>query len=701
MRNLLLTAALATCSLVAGAQTFSAGTSLSGASELKARNTQNPFTIRNAQSPTVKTVAKAAKPKSINPLDYGTKVTVISEDFSLLETGEIGNPDATVKMVATEYKYPWINLKDEYFQTPGWGGFNVFPAGGVLCIDTKKDYGHINTPMLNLAAYDRVAVLTFKARTDEGATVSDFIVQGAETFNMSPTWRFLDDYVCPDITDEWQTYEFVFHDCGEYTLLNLVPNGQSRVYLDDIEVYVVDPYIAMPLTKPHTNYQGTSFDANWEAVEGAEYYLVNLYEYDALLGEYELVKEDLKAETNTLHITEVESGTTYYYTVRAVKEGHQSLESSMQAVFNLVAPVLNPVNGGEDEVESYDASWSVVPSANYYNYWAYGKRVAEADGEFIVTNEDFNNLKKSDGSDPEYTLEEHDFNVYSDTYLVGLTQAGWNGQNYIPYAEGMACVDAYHYLYNHEQSCIISPELDLSKDGGKFTLNVKLMGEVSAFWDTEGQKHEGATQCAVAIFNYDEETGEFNQAELVYPGTITDSWQDFTVQLTKGAARSKVGIFGVSYPGNLYIDDVKITQNYKAGEYLVDPFRYAFMHEGAAINVDLPNSLAGMEVYHKVSAVKMVNAPGVEGSYKESAFSDLERVNVRVSGIEQADMEGAAVKLSGNRLTVVNPHNEDVTVYNADGSRIAAANAQQTVTTLPVHGVYIVKVGNKVSKIAY
>ena len=45
-------------------------------------------------------------------------------------------------------------------------------------------------------------------------------------------------------------------------------------------------------------------------MEGAEYYLVNLYEYDALLGEYELVKEDLKAETNTLHITEVESGTT-------------------------------------------------------------------------------------------------------------------------------------------------------------------------------------------------------------------------------------------------------------------------------------------------------------------------------------------------------------------------------------------------------
>ena len=162
-----------------------------------------------------------------------------------------------------------------------------------------------------------------------------------------------------------------------------------------------------------------------------------------------------------------------------------------------------------------------------------------------------------------------------------------------------------------------------------------------------------------------------------------------------------MGIFGVSYPGNLYIDDVKITQNYKAGEYLVDPFCYAFMHQGAAINVELPNSLAGMEVYHKVSAVKMVDAPGVEGSYKESAFSDLERVNVKVSGIEQADMEGAAVKLLGNRLTVVNPRGEDVTVYNADGSRIAAANAQQTVTTLPVHGVYIVKVGNKVSKIAY
>ena len=100
MRNLLLTAALATFSLVAGAQTFSAGASLNGTAELKARNAQNPFTIRSAQSPVVKAVAKAAKPKNINPLDYGTKVTVMTEDFSLLETGEIGNPDATVKMVA-------------------------------------------------------------------------------------------------------------------------------------------------------------------------------------------------------------------------------------------------------------------------------------------------------------------------------------------------------------------------------------------------------------------------------------------------------------------------------------------------------------------------------------------------------------------------------------------------------------------------
>ena len=104
------------------------------------------------------------------------------------------------------------------------------------------------------------------------------------------------------------------------------------------------------------------------------------------------------------------------------------------------------------------------------------------------------------------------------------------------YAEGFACVDAYHYLYNGEQAGIISPELDLSKDGGNISLSVRLCGENAAYWDVNGDKHEGVVQCAVALFNYSEETGSFEQAELVYTDEVKADWQTFNVQLTQGAA---------------------------------------------------------------------------------------------------------------------------------------------------------------------
>ena len=695
MKHLFLCAALAAASLTASAQTFTAGMKAPFATAAKSRTA-----AMGAQASSLLHKAPA-QPQRVNALDYGTKVTVLTEDFAKFETGSVGNPDETVSLINPNYKYPWINILDEYTQTPGWGGFNLFPAGGTACIDTRKDYGHINTPMLNLAQYDRVAVLTFKARTDDGKTVDNMAVEGAETYNMSPTWSFLESHVCPTITDEWQTFEFQFTQCGEYTLLNIVPTGEETVYLDDIEVYVIDPYVAMPLTKPYTNYQGTSFDANWQPVEGAEYYLVNLYTYSSLLGETELYRSDLRAETNQLHIDGVNSGETYYYTVRAVKGEHQSLESVLEPVFDLEAPVLNPVDSQGEELEAYNATWNPVPSAQNYNYWAYSRRVAEADGEFTVTDENFDRLKLADGSDPTYTMEEHDFNVYGNTYLNGLNQAGWNGQNYMAYAEGFACVDAYHYLYNGEQAGIISPELDLSKDGGKVSLSVKLYGEVAAYWDVNGDKHEGSVQCAVALFNYSEETGEFEQAELVYTDEVQPDWQTFNVQLTKGAARSKLGIFGVRYPGNLYIDDVRITQRYKAGETLLDPYHYAFMHTGASIEVPLPNSLAGRDLYHKVSAVKVPNVPGVNVSYKESAFSPLEQVHVKASGITAASVGVATVQLQGGRLTVSNPEGAEVAVYSTDGRLVVSGSSAQTAVRLPARGVYLVKVGNRLTRIAY
>lgn len=84
----------------------------------------------------------------------------------------------------------------------------------------------------------------------------------------------------PDITSEWRTYEVTFYGGGPTTIFNLVQTIQGPIYIDDIKVYQIDQYVDTPVTLPHSNYKGNSFDANWEAVDGAEAYLLNVYSLD-------------------------------------------------------------------------------------------------------------------------------------------------------------------------------------------------------------------------------------------------------------------------------------------------------------------------------------------------------------------------------------------------------------------------------------
>ena len=115
----------------------------------------------------------------------------------------------------------------------------------------------------------------------------------------------------------------------------------------------------------------------------------------------------------------------------------------------------------------------------------------------------------------------------------------------------------------------------------------------------------------------------------------------------------------------------------------------------------LPNSLAGRDLYHKVSAVKVPNVPGVTVSYKESAFSPLEQVHVKASGITSAQSAANGLQLQGSRLTVSNPDGAEVAVYSADGRLVAFGSQAHTAVTLPARGVYLVKVAGRATRIAY
>ena len=135
----------------------------------------------------------------------------------------------------------------------------------------------------------------------------------------------------------------IFYGGGSYSIFNIVVNDHP-VYIDNLEVYQIDQYVSTPKALPHTNYKGSSFDANWTKVAEAESYLLDVYSRSANGADVEYLLEAQAVNDTTFNVTNAESGKTYYYEVRARKGTHVSIVSKAMEVFDLEVPKMNPVN---------------------------------------------------------------------------------------------------------------------------------------------------------------------------------------------------------------------------------------------------------------------------------------------------------------------------------------------------------------------
>ena len=394
---------------------------------------------KNVANVPLTTVYKAANP-------YGEEQQVMFEDFAKMTSGSEATPDTEANIIKDEFEYPWINTKDEYFKQAGWGSGNAYPAGGTVYLDSNpNDMAHINTPMLNVAANGGIAWIRFKARAKNAGDNPQVMVEAAETFNMSPSWRMMGSAALPQLSTEWKEYSMFFYGGGEYTLFNIV-SVMAPVYIDNIEVFTVKQHIGTPTTLPHTNYEGTSFDANWTPVEGATGYKVNVFTLNKETGKAEYLFENKPVTTNKFHVTGATSGQTYFYNVAATKDNYTSIPSDKMFVYNLEAPVLKDVTNLDRN--KYTAEWSTVPSAERYNYIAYYDRKADKTGEFVVTNEDFTGVKDADGNLTGWTKEDPNPGSYDSYYIPEMKQAGWKGTQYAPYTDYI-CLDGWQYYHNH------------------------------------------------------------------------------------------------------------------------------------------------------------------------------------------------------------------------------------------------------------
>lgn len=699
---------------------FLAFPTISNAQQLASRvsNATKAPTSQRITTPTAKAQG-ALRAEALNPADYGQVVEILGEDFSLMTTGSVGNPDKDTELwYVREDGNAWMTMRDGYTHQSGWGGAYIYPAGGTVAIGNGDEPGHLNTCMMDLSGNDQIAFVQFDMRTDDGQPDQTVIVEGAETFNMAPSWRVLGGSQIDGVSSEWKTYTLMFQNAGAYSLFNIFhPQKQGEalcnIYVDNFRVYQVNPYVKMPTLYGHSYYTGESFNVSWSKVENADHYLLNVYWVDETNGNAKMyAAENQSVNDTTFTVNGIISGKNYYYVVQSVDAaGHKSFEPTPKLICDLEAPKDLTATDINQDNGTFTASWEAAPSAERYNYWAYCDRKATQDGPMRLTDEDFTGVKCPDGTLGEgwgYSMTEAEWKETSvtnpsyfsmDNYVIQpINQGGWVAKNGFPLADGCIKVDGYQYVYNNSDAGLISPELDLSKNGGKITINVDLWGDTETIQYEDGSKVDYTAQCAVALFNWDPAKNDFTQAELIYVKDLNSSWQNRTIELTKGTDRSIIGLYCVGSPANLFFDNLKIDQDYKAGETFVDPIVYHRWWEGTSVDVQIPIRGNLGNITHRVTAIK---GNPETGAIVESLPSDTEFVgryestdvkSVNLLSKANVRVEGQTIVVNGNGL---------VQVYTLDGALVAKAEANgQARITVP-SGAYIVKTNNESVKVVF
>ena len=710
---------------------------------------------------------------------YGDFEELLYEDFSKLTTGSIGNPDFNTNLYDafkrtdpydnSQYEIPWYSFNPDYLNTKGvydsnhetdsrWGVNNGFPAGGALYMylqdddeDCEFSQCHVNTCLIDCSKYQGDVILQFDAFTDN-AESTNFIsqVEAAETNGMGPSWNVLGSLTLPEINSERKTYTILFRGADKSTIFNIV--GQrgalerggdiygNSFYIDNIKVSVLKPFLNAPENLKMKYYKGDNFKLSWDKVDGADKYLVDVYTKQVIqndmgytqetIGDYLL--QDEETTDNFLQVNNAKNGEVYYYKVRAVKGSQVSMESNEEKqILGVVAPALELVDSYADS--KYTAMWKPVPGAERYNYQAFAANKITEDTKLAVVNTNFEGMPYNHGFEwkvtswgnevveqydtPKYSTTDPDPSAVTGTYTCLDKMSGWMAYSWALYKDALV-IDGYQSFNNGNNASLQCAPMDLSKDNGKFDVTITLKGECAEGYVDQNNNPVYA-HAALATFVYDQELDDYVQGETKFIEDTNDKeWKTTTCSFSNGSEDMTFGVFATYAPSNLFIHDIKIEQNYKAGETFMKSFDYYYRAEGVEVEkngekylsmeIPLVGETAGKDVYHRMQSVRLGQAANqfTSATFCESQWSKptLVAENV-VTGIEKTTEVGkksATVFRQGDNLVINNPAGEEVHIFGMNGAELNAdksGNASIKMA-MPADNSFIVKVGKQSIKIA-
>lgn len=663
---------------------------------------------------------------------YGELVSLIEEDFSLLTTGSEAAPDKSVDLEIHEndpkWQYPWNNMNTDY--THGdlrWGCHTAYPAGGCLyfALDQNNYQGNVVTPIMNLSDNGGVFVLEFRARLEKAQDPEQMLttinVQAAETYNWSPRWDDVDGtFTTDELTTEWRTFRLIFQGGGTTTLCNIVAEGiNGGVYVDDIKLYSLKQHVGIPVMTHHSNFAENNFNINWRPVDGAESYAVNVWYLDEETGSKVYVANDavVAAPATTYQVEGTQPDKIYYADVAAKKGAYTSVASLPNTIFGIAVPKMKAAQPVGTDGITFKGGVEEQECAYGFSYMATAKRTAEADGPFVVTREEFTGWKHPLIEGENNYTKENPFTegvIGGPYYPTDIKQQGWYGQNYMTYKDYLMLAPFFYTATGlaSEQACWTSPQFDLSKDGGKVTVDLSLAADLWEYYDDNGDNVRRYADAAVALFNWDDEAGDYVQADAVYFTDLKFDWQQKQAVLNGATSRSTIAIFGINSYNDMYVDDIVVTQNYKKGETFRDPFYYRTWQlaedsetgDKTSFQFTVPDYASGAEVDQRAFAARVhFNEGGELDNTTTSLWADYDYVGKTDKytgiGLVKNELTGS-VRTANGTIFVSNPDGMDVSVVSIDGKSVKLGNANELTYAPGTNGVYVVRVGNSSIKIA-
>lgn len=575
---------------------------------------------------------------------------VIDEDFSEFTEGSESQPATT----------DISGYSGKLYKTIGWNGSKVYEAGGMLMV---ADGGNLKTAYLkNMSKTSNIKV-TFDVRS-----IADY--GGGVTLKAG----YLDSETFLMYDSEWHTFSAVFEDVSTYSNLQFDPYlAAEGILIDNVKVIASDDIVSAPEALQPISVNETSFTARWKSVSGATY-LLDVYTKNADDEKEYLVKD--REETGTSALVEgLVAGKVYYYTVRAKKGEIVSDYSNEIEVVEVLESVDAPkALPATDITETgFTANWEAVAKATRYMVKLTRNETLAEDKTVNVLDEDFSKVDKG-------SLDFVDF--ISSSELDSYTKVpGWTTY--------MECVAAGYLGISPYGSdgFIRTPALDLSHNGGKFT--VKLNMAEGAF----GTYYEGAN-VEIRVYNGSAEEPVETQTVVLSKG-----FADYSLDFTSGSKETYVEVY---YNGSqkLFLDYITVAQVLSKGDVYSSVVEEREVENATSTTFEVPMSDAIAYSYQVVAYARTV----VDGEigYMASDPSntvDVKYVSTSIDGVEET-ADAPKVYVENGGIVVDLAADSVINVYNVSGQEIVSVSGRQGVNHISVKpGLAIVKVGGKSVKV--